>query len=362
MAPRVGKKEKVSFPILVPHEYLPNLLHNLHATNKASIAAANQRAGVSQASKGHTVLAGALTGLISRFIIAPLDVVKIRLQLQITNTPITLLPSTHRHYVPPSAAGPTYCGILPTMRTIIQQEGLSGLWKGNIPAELLYLTYGAVQFLAYRQANVAITSTGLDVPEYAKSFIAGAIGGATATTVTYPLDLLRTRFAAQGSEKVYGSLVDAVRSIFLQEGTGGFFRGLKAGVSQIVPQMGFFFGTYEPTRTYLTAHDVPPAYTDTLAGAFGAFVSKTGVFPLDLIRKRLQVQGPTRQKYVHRNIPVYVGVLGSARDIVKAEGLRGLYKGLGVSLVKAAPLSAMTMVVYERTLGLLEWVDPVEKQ
>lgn len=127
------------------------------------------------------------------FVIAPLDVVKIRLQLQ-----------PHGHNIVP-----VYRGILSTMRKIAVQEGITGLWKGNIPAELLYLTYGAAQFLAYRQISLLISSLPLDVPDSAKSTAAGAVAGATATTTTYPFDLLRTRFAAQGGSKA--SLVFGVR-------------------------------------------------------------------------------------------------------------------------------------------------------
>ena len=69
---------------------------------------------------------------------------------------------------------------------------------------------------------------------------------------------------------------------------------------------------------------------DATAGIMASLVAKTCVFPFDLIRKRLQVQGPTRSKYVHKNIPVYKGVFKTMRDIVQREGKRGLYRGLTV--------------------------------
>lgn len=125
--------------------------------------------------------------------------------------------------------------------------------------------------------------------------------------------------------------------------------------------MGLFFMNYELARQYLsTIHELPSGWSDALAGSFAAAVAKAGVFPLDLIRKRLQVQGPTRQKYVHRNIPIYAGIYGTARDIVVVEGVRGLYKGLFVSLVKAAPLSAVTMWTFERSLKTMKWLEDKE--
>ncbi|CRJ99464.1 hypothetical protein BN1708_020749, partial [Verticillium longisporum] len=58
---------------------------------------------------------------------------------------------------------------------------------------------------------------------------------------------------------------------------------------------------------------------------------------------RIQVQGPTRARYVHKNIPEYQGALGALRTILRVEGVRGMYRGLVVSLVKAAPGSAVTV-------------------
>jgi len=168
------------------------------------------------------------------------------------------------------------------------------------------------------------------MPAAMESFIAGASAGAAATTATYPLDLLRTRFAAQGTDRVYHSLKAAIREIAVNEGPKGFFQGLGAGVGQIIPYMGFFFATYEALRIPLGGLQLPFGSGDATAGIMASVLAKTGVFPLDLIRKRLQVQGPTRSKYVHKNIPIYRGVFKTMRHIVNAEGVRGLYRGLTV--------------------------------
>ena len=128
-----------------------------------------------------TAIAGGLAGLISRFVIAPLDVIKIRLQLQ-------------------SRRGTTYRNAFHAGKTIVAQEGFTALWKGNIPAELLYVSYSMVQFVAYREAHVLLERA--ELPVSYRSFVAGGSAGICATLVTYPLDLLRTRFAAQGKSKV----------------------------------------------------------------------------------------------------------------------------------------------------------------
>ena len=285
-----------------------------------------------------------------RFCIAPLDVLKIRLQLQYHSLDDALSkPSSLR-------ARP---GVFRVARDILHNEGIRGFWKGNIPAEGLYLSYGAVQFLAYRTATQALERFGEDgnrrLPGAVKSFIAGAAAGSAATTATYPLDLLRTRFAAQGSQRVYAGLLASIRDIARNEGPQGFFRGLTAGVGQIVPYMGLFFACYETLKPVLAGVSLPFGSGDAVSGIIASVLSKSAVFPLDTVRKRLQVQGPTRSKYIGgAKLPVYDrGVLGTLSMIVAKEGAGGLYRGLSVSLVKAAPASAITMWTYERVIKAL---------
>lgn len=325
---------------------------------------------------------------IKSFCIAPLDVVKIRFQLQVHSLSDAIPPAKEGIIGSP---GPTYKGTLATIRAIVRQEGLRGLWKGNVSAELLYVAYGAVQFSSYRSTSLALAtlsqsqqgwwrktrakegSAGGDgvIPFSVQSFIAGAVAGGFSTATTYPLDLLRTRFAAQGVNKVYDSLWSGVLDILRHEGPLGFFRGGSAAVIQIVPYMGLFFSSYESLRLLFrrrwwligvdhnnknnddTFH-LPLGSGDAIAGIVASIIAKTGVFPLDLVRKRLQVQGPTRTRYVYSNIPEYRGVLNAFSLIVKQQGIRGLYRGLTVGLLKAAPAGAITMWTYERSLGLLD--------
>ena len=291
--------------------------------------------------------------------VAPLDVVKIRLQLQahsLSDPPLL------RAELPPGT--PIYKGTLQTMRHIVAHEGITGLWKGNIPAELLYVSYAAVQFTAYRSMSMLLQhlrgqGTGAAAggekspPHAAESFICGAVGGAAGTAATYPLDLLRTRFAAQGNDRVYVSLRRAVADIRRDEGPRGFFRGLSPALAQIMPYMGIFFAAYEGLRRPLGPLVPWGGGGDAAAGVMASVLAKTVVFPLDLARKRIQVQGPTRSRYVHKNIPEARGTLSTLRDILRRGGPRALYRGLAVSLFKAAPNSAVTMWTYERILNQL---------
>ncbi|KAM6539082.1 mitochondrial thiamine pyrophosphate transporter [Fusarium falciforme] len=257
---------------------------------------------------------------------------------------------------------PAYRGAFATLKHILKHEGITGLWKGNVPAELLYVCYGAVQFTTYRSTTVFLqTAFPTRLPDAAESFIAGAASGAAATGITYPLDLLRTRFAAQGRHRIYRSLRSAIWDIKRDEGWRGFFRGIGPGLGQIVPFMGLFFVSYESLRISLEGLHMPWGSGDATAGMVASIIAKTAVFPLDLVRKRIQVQGPSRSRYVYENIPEYSTARGAIRSILRTEGFRGLYKGLPISLIKAAPASAVTLWTYEQTMRfMLSWDSGAE--
>jgi solute carrier family 25 (mitochondrial thiamine pyrophosphate transporter), member 19 len=151
----------------------------------------------------------------------------------------------------------------------------------------------------------------------------------------------------------------SVTDILRDEGITGYYRGIVTSLFQIAPYMGILFGTYEATRTsFVMTNTFSPRTSDFLAGGLAGIVSKCSVFPLDTIRKRLQVQGPTRERYIHKDIPLYTqGILHCAKAIVQKEGLRGLYKGLGVALLKSGPSAAVTLWVFDGSLRVWEWLN-----
>ncbi|KAI9327597.1 mitochondrial carrier domain-containing protein [Zopfochytrium polystomum] len=297
-------------------------------------------------------VSGALAGVISRFVIAPLDVVKIRFQLQTS----ALSPSLRLMRKDSAAKTPQkYTSILQSMALIVREEGIKGLWKGNWSAEYLYLTYGAVQFLTYHEILKRL-KTNLKWQDDVSTLAAGGTAGALATLVTYPFDLLRTRFAMQGNEKIYSGLADAIRQIAAKEGPSGFYRGIWPSVIQIVPYMGTMFESHKVFQNMFRSMRESgswftrvwgPGTDDFMAGGLAGIVSKTVVMPFDVVRKRLQMQGPDRNAFILQDIPRYRtrGFLATAAQIVRHEGALALYKGLFPGLVKAGPSSAVTFYV-----------------
>ncbi|KAI8071220.1 mitochondrial carrier domain-containing protein [Gongronella butleri] len=302
-------------------------------------------------------LCGAVAGVVSRFVVAPLDVVKIRMQLQ-----------NHRTDFAFGQARPTssikYVSIIPSLRTILKEEGLRGWYKGNMPAEYLYLSYSAIEFWAYKELETYMEEKNITskFPRSVNTFISGMIAGSIATSVTYPFDLLRTRFAVQGLTKHYTSVFQAIRSIYSIEGIRGFYPGFRPAIVQIMPYMGLLFTSYDllasgcqKLREKEVLSTQYKATHDMLSGAISGVFSKTAVYPIDVVRKRLQVQGPYLTNYVVQSTKYSSESWWACMKLIaKNEGTRSLYKGLLPSLVKVAPANAVTFLVFEEMKKFLK--------
>lgn len=185
----------------------------------------------------------------------------------------------------------------------------------------------------------------------------------------YPLDLVRTRLAAQtGQHPAYHGIGRTLAAIVREEGARGLYRGLGATLAQVAPSLAINYAAYEtlrsvwlgrqaaeqPRRGGLDDDDdeppVNPSVAATLAcGSLAGLISSTATFPLDVVRRRLQLQGS------HGEREVYGSYTGAFRAISRAEGLRGFYSGILPEYYKVVPGVAIAFCSYElmkRALGV----------
>ncbi|KAI8811050.1 mitochondrial deoxynucleotide carrier [Cladochytrium replicatum] len=297
-------------------------------------------------------ISGAVAGVASRFVIAPLDVIKIRLQLQLLPTLLAATPLRSGQNLTNERI---YSGMVQAGYRIVREEGIKALWKGNVSATYLYFTYGGVQFYSYariRQILEAISNrlTGNPPQRDITSFVAGATAGLVGTVVTYPFDLLRTRFAMQTAEKVYESFPRALSHIFIHEGLQGFYRGILPAVYQIGPYMGISFSTQSFFNRQLQflndkTNGMPVRLSpEFLSGGLAGAISKTVVMPFDAIRKRLQMQGPDQQRFFATG-KVPRTFVACAAHVIRYEGFGAFWRGWVPSMLKSAPGTAVTFWV-----------------
>jgi len=315
------------------------------------------------------LLAGGISGGVTRFFVAPLDVVKIRFQVQVEPTHL----SSQQAAVSKVVARAKYHSVGQTIRTIIREEGLSALWKGNLTATFLWISYGAVQFATYQQVvqllgdrkAESVGRSGVQVSSWERvkwSLSGGGTAGAVATFATYPLDLVRTRLAAQSEPKTYKGMGDAFWKIVQSGGVTGLYRGLFPTLLEIVPYIAIQFMVYEETKLAYAfirkkfggQGEEVGALGHLWCGAVAGTVSKIIVLPLDTLKKRLQISGFERG--YGENVSVN-GILDCARKIFQREGWKGFYKGTVPSLYKAAPAAALTFATYEQAKKVLLWLS-----
>ncbi|KAJ7989745.1 hypothetical protein DPEC_G00307710 [Dallia pectoralis] len=291
-------------------------------------------------------LAGSSAGMVTRALISPFDVIKIRFQLQIER-----VSSQH-----PEGK---YWGIFQASRCILTEEGLSAFWKGHVPAQLLSVCYGAVQFASFELlTEVVHKSTPYDSRTPGVHFVCGGLGACTATVTCQPLDTLRTRFAAQGEPKVYQNLRHAVSTMYRAEGILGFYRGLAPTMVAVFPYAGLQFFSYKVLKN-LMGPPTMDSYVGAnlrslICGSCAGVISKTVTYPFDLIKKRLQVEGFEVARARFGQVGRYGGFVDCASQIAREEGLRGFFKGLSPSLIKAALSTGFTFFWYEIFLNAIQ--------
>lgn len=87
-------------------------------------------------------------------------------------------------------------------------------------------------------------------------------------------------------------------------------------------------------------------------GAAAGIGAKTAIYPLDLIKKRIQVQGFEEARKAFGAVRKYTGFMHCFFCIIREENITGLYKGLRPSLLKAACTTGSHFLFYEETLKL----------
>ncbi|XP_056263221.1 mitochondrial thiamine pyrophosphate carrier isoform X2 [Pseudoliparis swirei] len=285
-------------------------------------------------------LSGSAAGMVTRVLISPLDVLKIRFQLQIERV------SSRR----PEGK---YQGLFQASRCIYSEEGLSAFWKGHVPAQLLSICYGAVQFAAFQcLTEVVHKSTLYDGQTAGVHFVCGGFAACSATVVCQPLDTLRTRFAAQGETKVYRNLRHAVSTMWRSEGVLSFYRGLCPTLVAVFPYAGLQFFFFNVFKKLLPP---PPKETGNIGGHLkslfcgsgAGMISKTITYPFDLFKKRLQVGGFEAARVPFGQVRSYRGLVDCMVQIAREEGFRGFFKGLSPSLVKASLATGLIFFWYE---------------
>ncbi|KAI1278510.1 mitochondrial carrier domain-containing protein [Xylaria sp. FL0933] len=305
-------------------------------------------------------IAGAVAGGVSRTATAPLDRLKVYLLVN-TKSHTNIALDAAKKGRPIDAVKNAGRPLLAAISDLYKSGGVRGFFAGNGLNVVKIMPETAIRFGAYEAAKNALAGfEGHNEPHainpYSK-FVAGGVAGMVAQFCVYPLDTLKFRLQSEyvsGGPRGNALLFQTARKMLAEGGPRAAYRGVTMGLVGMFPYSAIDMGTFEFLKTTYIQYkakatgcheeDAQPSTFATgimgaSSGAFGASV----VYPLNVLRTRLQTQGTSMHP------ARYTGIWDVAQKTVKNEGVRGLYKGLMPNLLKVAPALSITWMVYENT-------------
>ncbi|XP_065086560.1 mitochondrial adenyl nucleotide antiporter SLC25A25 isoform X1 [Ochlerotatus camptorhynchus] len=280
--------------------------------------------------------AGGFAGAVSRTCTAPLDRLKVFLQVQSTKQRIS-----------------------DCLQYMLKEGGVQSLWRGNFINVLKIAPESAIKFAAYEQVKRLIRGSDKRQLSIYERFVAGACAGGVSQTAIYPLEVLKTRLALRKTGQ-YSSILDAASKIYRREGVRSFYRGYIPNMLGIIPYAGIDLAVYETLKKkYLSHHETEqPSFWLLLAcGSASSTLGQVCSYPLALVRTRLQAQAVTigAQNPADGIATVEPNMTNVFKRILQTEGPLGLYRGITPNFIKVLPAVSISYVVYEyssRALGV----------
>ncbi|KAJ0400957.1 hypothetical protein ATCC90586_007618 [Pythium insidiosum] len=280
------------------------------------------------------MVAGGGAGVVSKTVVAPFERVKIVCQ---TGESV---------------------GMVQTTRTILANEGVIGFWRGNLAACVRIVPHKAVLFGfsdvykdLFRQLDKEAAATGAKgaLPSWG-AFAAGSMSGFTASILTYPLDLVRTRLSGNIGQNIrYNGIINTFVVTLREEGFRALFRGIGPTLAGSIPYEGIKFGSYDLLRQLLP-QDVDPKADfagKMICGGGAGMIATILTYPNDTVRRRLQMQGSGGAPRIYKNAwDCYV-------KLWQHEGVTVYYRGLLPTLVRAMPNMGIQFATYDALKHLL---------
>ena len=268
--------------------------------------------------------------MIGKVVEYPFDTIKVRLQCQ-------------------ELGGTKFRGAADCFAHIVRKEGAPSLYRGlSAPlagsiAEnaVLFTAYGAIQKLIKAGSDGPLT-----VPQLT---LAGALAGTVVSFVMTPVELVKCRL------QVHRDITVGPWRFALQQmrghGIASLYKGHTATMARETVGGAAWFGLYELACSMLSRDGRKESLSQAqlmFAGSLGGIASNTILFPADVVKSQVQAEaGPGRRADYGRRLAA----------LYRLEGVRGLYRGFGVTLLKAVPANAVIFGTYEYVSRRLSTVD-----
>ncbi|CAN0840235.1 Probable mitochondrial adenine nucleotide transporter BTL1 [Linum grandiflorum] len=287
-------------------------------------------------------LSGALAGAMSKAVLAPLETIRTRMVVGVGSKNIS-----------------------GSFIQVVEEQGWQGLWAGNAINMLRIVPTQAIELGTFECVKRTVTaaqekakqseSPRLQIGSFRLNFslscispvaVAGAAAGIASTLVCHPLEVLKDRLTV--SPDLYPNLTIAISRIYKDGGIGAFYSGLKPTLIGMLPYSTCYYFMYDTVKTkYCKSKNKKSLSRPEMLGlgAVAGLTASTISFPLEVARKRLMV-GALKGKCPPN-------MAAALAEVIREEGLLGMYRGWGASCLKVMPNSGITWVFYEAWKDIL---------
>ncbi|RKF73746.1 Amino-acid transporter arg-13 [Golovinomyces cichoracearum] len=292
------------------------------------------------------VLFGSVAGAISKYLEYPFDTIKVRLQSQ-------------PDHLPPLYSGPLDC-FKKSLRSVPggAPSGLLSLYCGiSAPLAAAVLENSSL-FFWERVAQHSLRKCGL-FPDRERLplvalWVTGAIAGAATSLVLTPFELVKCRVQAPSSKEATSTPLKVVQDIWRHKGIRGFWKGQLSTFIRESIGSAAWFGSKEsvsslfrsmnknsnsPTLNHEFSEASPlPLYQQALAGASAGMSYNLISFPADTIKSRMQTSTSNTKPRSYWQ---------ESRAVWQHHGVRGFYRGCGITVMRSAPSSALIFCIFD---------------
>lgn len=255
--------------------------------------------------------------------------------------------------------------MIQAIRTLWKQGGFRAFYVGNGLNVIKVFPESAMKFGSFEAAKRLLARIeGVDdTSKLSKlsTYLAGGMGGVAAQFTVYPIDTLKFRVQCSNLDSLLKGnklLIQQAKDMFKEGGLRIFYRGIFVGLSGMFPYAALDLGTFSTIKTLLVKREAKklgiseenvrlPNYMVLSLGAISGTFGATVVYPINLLRTRLQAQGT----YAHPHR--YKGFKDVFQRTVAREGVPGLFKGLVPNLAKVAPAVSISYFMYENLKNLM---------
>jgi len=289
--------------------------------------------GIDVKSFAQDFIAGGIAAAISKTTVAPIERVKLLLQVQHTSKQIT--------------EAQRYKGMVDCFTRIPKEQGFLSFWRGNLANVIRYFPTQALNF-AFKDKYKQIFLGGVKKDQFWRYFAgnlaSGGAAGATSLCFVYPLDYARTRLAADvgsGGSRQYTGLVNCLTSTFKSDGIVGLYRGFGVSVQGIIIYRASYFGFFDTAKGMLPdPKNTPLVITWAIAQTVTTFAGIIS-YPLDTVRRRMMMQSGRKGADI-----MYKSTIDCWRKVHSQEGTGAFFKGAFSNVLRGTG-GALVLVLYD---------------